>query len=78
MRLVLDVHVRQAGRASGIDRPRREVEKVEREVDVVVEGGVVREMGDPEKVVSRGSLANPEALDAFSEFARRLAAEATR
>jgi len=31
--------------------------------------------GDPEKVVSRGSLANPEALDAFSEFARRFAAE---
>jgi acetoacetyl-CoA synthetase len=34
--------------------------------------------GDPEKVVSRGSLANPEALDAFSEFARRFAAEASR
>jgi acetoacetyl-CoA synthetase len=31
--------------------------------------------GDPEKVVSRGSLANPAALDAFSEFARRFAAE---
>jgi acetoacetyl-CoA synthetase len=31
--------------------------------------------GDPEKVVSRGSLANPPALDAFSEFARRFAAE---
>jgi acetoacetyl-CoA synthetase len=29
--------------------------------------------GDPEKVVSRGSLANPAALDAFSEFARRFA-----
>ena len=34
--------------------------------------------GDPEKVVSRGSLANPEALDAFSEFARRFAADSTR
>ncbi|MGD9736162.1 MAG: acetoacetate--CoA ligase [Solirubrobacterales bacterium] len=33
--------------------------------------------GDPEQVVSRGSLANPEALDAFSEFARRFAADAT-
>ncbi len=31
--------------------------------------------GDPATVVSRGSLANPEALDAFSEFARRFAAE---
>jgi acetoacetyl-CoA synthetase len=28
---------------------------------------------DPEKVVSRGSLANPEALEAFSEFARQFA-----
>jgi acetoacetyl-CoA synthetase len=28
---------------------------------------------DPEKAASRGSLANPEALDAFSEFARRFA-----
>jgi acetoacetyl-CoA synthetase len=34
--------------------------------------------GDPEQVVSRGSLANPAALDAFSEFARRFAAEAPR
>ena len=31
---------------------------------------------DPEKAASRGSLANPEALDAFSEFAERFAAEA--
>ncbi len=31
--------------------------------------------GDPAKVVSRGSLANPAALDPFSEFARRFAAE---
>jgi acetoacetyl-CoA synthetase len=31
--------------------------------------------GDPEKVVSKGSLANPEALETFSEFARRFAAE---
>ncbi|HEY1853006.1 MAG TPA: acetoacetate--CoA ligase [Solirubrobacterales bacterium] len=31
--------------------------------------------GDPEKVVSRGSLANPASLDAFTEFARRFAAE---
>jgi acetoacetyl-CoA synthetase len=30
--------------------------------------------GDPDKVVSRGSLANPEALDPFTEFARRFAA----
>jgi acetoacetyl-CoA synthetase len=29
--------------------------------------------GDPATVVSRGSLANPEALDAFTEFARRFA-----
>jgi acetoacetyl-CoA synthetase len=28
---------------------------------------------DPEQAVSRGSLANPEALDAFTEFARRFA-----
>ncbi len=34
--------------------------------------------GDPDKVVSRGSLGNPEALDAFSEFARRFAEEPTR
>jgi acetoacetyl-CoA synthetase len=31
--------------------------------------------GDPDKVVSRGSLADPAALDVFSEFARRFAAE---
>ena len=31
--------------------------------------------GDPEKVVSRGSLANPDALEAFSEFARQFAGE---
>ncbi len=30
--------------------------------------------GDPERVVSRGSLKNPAALDQFSEFARRFAA----
>lgn len=34
--------------------------------------------GDPEKVVSKGSLANPEALETFSEFARRFASEASR
>ncbi len=31
--------------------------------------------GDPDEVVSKGSLANPEALEPFSEFARRFAAE---
>jgi acetoacetyl-CoA synthetase len=31
--------------------------------------------GDPEKVVSKGSLANPASLEIFSEFARRFAAE---
>ncbi|HEX4752737.1 MAG TPA: acetoacetate--CoA ligase [Solirubrobacterales bacterium] len=31
--------------------------------------------GDPEKVVSKGSLANPASLEVFSEFARRFAAE---
>jgi acetoacetyl-CoA synthetase len=31
--------------------------------------------GDPDRVVSRGSLANPASLDAFSEFARRFAGE---
>jgi acetoacetyl-CoA synthetase len=30
--------------------------------------------GDPEQVVSKGSLANPEALEPFSELARRFAA----
>jgi acetoacetyl-CoA synthetase len=31
--------------------------------------------GDPEKVVSKGSLGNPASLEVFSEFARRFAAE---
>jgi hypothetical protein len=29
---------------------------------------------DPARVISRGSLANPAALDAFGEFARSFAA----
>jgi acetoacetyl-CoA synthetase len=31
--------------------------------------------GDPDRVVSKGSLANPASLEVFSEFARRFAAE---